>query len=38
VLFRSRAKTAAALGITTKTLYLKIKRYDIKVPVLRLEE
>ena len=28
----NRVKTASALGITTKTLYLKIKRYHIEVP------
>jgi DNA-binding NtrC family response regulator len=27
----SRAKTADALGISKKTLYLKIKRYGLKV-------
>ncbi|MBI5463373.1 MAG: sigma-54-dependent Fis family transcriptional regulator [Ignavibacteriales bacterium] len=34
----NRAKTASALGITTKALYLKIRRYKIKVPILKLEE
>jgi DNA-binding NtrC family response regulator len=28
----NRAKTANALGITPKTLSLKIKRYEIRVP------
>jgi len=28
----SRVKTAQDLGITPKTLYLKIKRYDIEIP------
>jgi two-component system response regulator AtoC len=30
----NRVKTATALGITAKTLYLKIKRYNIPVPKL----
>jgi DNA-binding NtrC family response regulator len=28
----NRARTAKALGITPKTLYLKIKRYEIATP------
>jgi DNA-binding NtrC family response regulator len=28
----NRARTADALGISKKTLYLKIKRYELDVP------
>jgi DNA-binding NtrC family response regulator len=28
----NRARTADVLGISKKTLYLKIKRYDLPVP------
>ncbi len=29
----NRARTADALGISKKTLYLKIKRYELDIPV-----